>query len=93
MYGNVIEENNPNILSMPTREVLIPNYLTRKILEAENILAMYPNASEEEKGILDSVIEEAKAVQSMGASADRTSVVEERIKLINAIKAFLDNIN
>ncbi|MBE7023031.1 MAG: hypothetical protein E7412_01030 [Ruminococcaceae bacterium] len=93
MYGNIIEENNPNILSMPTREVLIPNYLTRKILEAENVLAMYPNASEEEKATLRSVIEDAEAIQNMGASADRTLVVEERIRLTNAIKAFLDNIN
>ena len=93
MYGNAIEENNPNILSMPTFEVLIPNYLSRKILEAQKLLEMYPETAQETKSALQSAIDNAISVQNLGSAADRTDVIRERLALIDAIHAFWNKIN
>lgn len=90
IYGNAIEEDNPNILSMPTMEVLIPTYLSRKISEAENVIDITEGASSDSVNLLQKVIDEAKAVEQLGRTADRTEVIRQRVKLIEAIKTFCD---
>ena len=87
MYGNAIEEDNPQIMSMPNA-VMLPAYLNRRIAAAQQALELAGNMAEEtSKGELEAAIEAANALKAKGGAADRTEIIKARIALAEKTKA------
>lgn len=97
MYGNVLEEDHPNILEMPG-SVLVRTYLSYRIQEADSLLEMTKDEytyDEDAYSKLCDVLERAKDMAKDHASmmaADRTQVIETRLELIAAMREFCEKL-
>ncbi len=96
MYGNVLEEDHPNILQIPG-SVLVRTYLSYRIQEAESVISMAEGRyTDEAYDKLSEVLERARDMSKDHASmmaADRTEVIETRLELIAAMREFCEGLN
>ena len=97
MYSNIIEENNPEILSMPN-VVVVRNYLKNKVMEAEVVLELgRPYATADDVSSLRAVIDETKvyttAKSSVIAKFDKIELVNQHLKIVKAIKDYYNSLS